>query len=103
LGWTTQTGNYVKFLRGTPQAWEAQTNPNPDTLYFICEAGANVETGRLYLGNKLIADGTTNSISNLSDLEDVLIQNGVNIANNSLLIYDNTLHKWRPMGLNGIF
>ena len=101
MGWTTQTGNYVKFLRGTPEAWTALANPNDDTLYFICENGANVETGKLYLGNKLISDGNVTSISSLEDLDDVLISSG--ISNNSLLIYDSTAHKWKPAGLNAIF
>ena len=29
--------HYVKFLRGTPEAWSRLTTKDPDTLYFVCE------------------------------------------------------------------
>ena len=99
LSWTTQSGNYVKFLRGTPAAWEAQVNPNPDTLYFIAET--NATKGKLYLGSKLISDGFVNNISSLADLSDILIEN--NIPSNSLLMYNSTTHKWVPTTLATIF
>ena len=88
----TTIGNYVKFLRGTPTAWAALVNPNPDTLYFIAET--NATTGKLYLGSKLISGGDTEtSVTSLADLEDVLISN--NIPSNALLVYDGTDHKWK--------
>lgn len=99
LSWTTTPGNYVKFLRGTPAAWEAQINPNPDTLYFIAEQ--NATKGKLYLGSKLISDGSINNINSLSDLSDILIEN--NIPANSLLMYNNASHKWVPTTLSTIF
>ena len=71
MAWTTTTGNYVKFLRGTPAAWEGLLEKNSDTLYFICET--NATKGKLYLGEKLISDGTVNSITSIGDLSDVLI------------------------------
>jgi hypothetical protein len=56
LAWTTKPGNYVKFLRGTPAAWEGISGErDSDTLYFISEE--NADRGKLYLGNKLISDG----------------------------------------------
>ena len=33
----TQYGNYVKFLRGTPNAYAQLTPKDDDTLYFVAE------------------------------------------------------------------
>jgi len=93
LSWNLQSGNYVKFLRGTPEAWELiKNNANADTLYFISAQDAT--KGKLYLGSKLISGGDTTTITSLSDLSDILIEN--NISNNSFLVYDSTTHKWKP-------
>lgn len=92
MSWNLQPGNYVKFLRGTPEAWELiKNNASADTLYFISAQGAT--KGQLYLGAKLISSGET-AITSLSDLSDILIEN--NISNNSFLVYDATNHKWKP-------
>lgn len=99
MAWITTTGNYVKFLRGTPAAWEGLLEKNSDTLYFISETGAT--KGKLYLGEKLISDGTTNTINSLNDLSDVLISN--NIPNNGLLVYDVVSHSWKPQSLSTVF
>ena len=40
------TNEYVKFIRGTPTAFEKLNPKSTDTLYFISEAGAS--TGKLY-------------------------------------------------------
>ena len=50
-------GNYVKFLRGTPVAFNNLTKKDIDTLYFIAEKDSSV--GKLYLGNICIS-GTLN-------------------------------------------
>ena len=65
--------NYVKFLRGTPAAFEKLAAKDNNTLYFISEPGA--KNGLLYLGEKLIAGGTSGDISNLSlgDLKDIVV------------------------------
>ena len=47
-------GSFVKFVRGTPTAYNNLKQKNPDTLYFIAENGA--QSGKLYLGNKLIGN-----------------------------------------------
>ena len=47
--------NYVKFVRGTPAAYNRLESKHSDTLYFIAETDAKV--GSLYLGEKLIATG----------------------------------------------
>lgn len=49
---------YVKFLKGTPSAFNKLSVKDQDTLYFISEPGA--VTGCLYLGDKLI-DATANT------------------------------------------
>lgn len=88
------SGNYVKFLRGTPSAWQSIDVKDSDTLYFIAEDGA--EKGKLYLGSKLIADGDAATF--LRDLEDVLVGQG--IPTNSLLVYDGAQEKWVNKSLN---
>ena len=88
MGYTTKYGNYVKFLRGTPAAWQSIDVKDSDTLYFIAEDGA--DKGKLYLGSKLIADG--NSATFLKDLEDIMVAEG--IPTNSLLVYDGLQEKW---------
>jgi hypothetical protein len=88
LGYKTKFGNYVKFLRGTPAAWQSIEVKDNDTLYFIAEQGA--ERGQLYLGAKLIADG--DSATHIRDLEGVLIHEG--IPTDSLLVYNAKTDKW---------
>lgn len=94
--------NYVKFLRGTPAAYErlvANEGTNSDTLYFIYEKDES--TGVLYLGSKLIAGSvggnSANSVTKLSELKDVLISN--NLVADSVLIYDKNASAWvnRPV------
>ena len=84
------TPNYVKFTRGTPTAYANLRTKDPDTLYFISEKDA--ETGVLYLGEKVIAGGSSVSVTSLSDLEDVLLSNS--ITDSSLLVYDDATDKW---------
>lgn len=92
----TEYGNYVKFLRGTPNAYQQLTPKDNDTLYFISEA--NADRGILYLGEKLISGGISNATT-LSDLQDVLI--GAGIEAGSLLFYDGT--QWVDKPLDEIF
>lgn len=83
--------NYVRFTRGTPTAYKNLLKKDPDTLYFISEAGA--EDGILYLGTKVIAGGSSNvSVTSLDDLTDVLLSNS--IAANSFLMYDAVQDRW---------
>lgn len=90
----TQLGNYVKFLRGTPNAYQLATK-DPDTLYFISENDA--DRGVLYLGEKLIS-GSLSASTSLADLTDVLINAGV--SEGSLLVYDG--NKWVSRSLSEI-
>lgn len=59
-------GNFVKFVRGTPTAYNNLQQKNPDTLYFITEN--NASSGKLYLGNKLIGGSITGATSLLNQL-----------------------------------
>lgn len=50
---------YVKFLKGTPSAYNNLSVKDPDTLYFVSEVGA--KTGALYLGDKIIDSSVSTS------------------------------------------
>ena len=51
--------NYVKFMRGTPEAYVSLKVKDNNTLYFISETDAL--TGKLYLGAKeIICDNNVN-------------------------------------------
>lgn len=83
--------NYVKFMRGTPEAYARLTKKDTDTLYFISEADAS--DGLLYLGSKLISgDGDILSNSSIDQLKDVFIKE--NLVNKSLLVYDAATGQW---------
>lgn len=98
MAYKTEYGNYVKFLRGTPTAWDSIETKDADTLYFIAEQ--NAKSGKLYLGNKLIADGDTAEINTLGELTDVVISAGV--PNGAVLAYDSTTKTWRETLLESI-
>ena len=78
---------YVKFLRGTPNAYSNLSTKDANTLYFVAETGAS--SGLLYLGTKLISSDTggTGGATSLSQLTDVFF-NG-ELKNKSFLMYDN--------------
>lgn len=78
--------NYVKFYRGSPDAYKNLTKKNNDTLYFVYTSDS--DKGTLYLGEKLIAGG----INGLSDLEDILMSNL--LEDGQLLSYDADQQKW---------
>lgn len=50
----------VRFVKGTPEAFEKLTEKNASTLYFICEPDA--DRGILYLGDKIIGDGVGSNV-----------------------------------------
>lgn len=91
---------YVKFLRGTPAAYASLETKDKDTLYFISgtveEDGNSVKTGKLYLGDTLIAGVTTTDgqeiIDSLAELIDV---NLAGVTNGQVLGYNGTT--WVPM------
>lgn len=57
--------SYVKFLKGTPAAYEAQVTKDTNTLYFIYETDA--AEGTLYLGDKKIGIGDAKDLKLLVD------------------------------------
>ena len=85
--------NYVKFLRGTPEAFEKLAAKDSNTLYFISEKDATV--GSLYLGSKLISASSSSITGEISiaDLKDVLIDNDL-LGDGSILMYDYESKKW---------
>lgn len=89
--------NYVKFLRGTPTAYNNLAQKDADTLYFVAEKDATV--GELFLGEVLIS-GSTNTegvVNYLSKLKDVDTTGAVQ---NSVLGFDVTSQKWKVMDIS---
>lgn len=82
--------SYVRFLRGTPTAFNKVVKKDPDTLYFISEA--NADSGDLYLGSKLITGKSSFTDMSLGDLKNVVAGN-VN-DNGSILVFDEGQGKW---------
>lgn len=89
--------NYVKFLRGTPTAYNNLAQKDSDTLYFVSEKDAT--TGKLFLGEVLIS-GSLNEegvVDYLSELKDVDTSGAVQ---NSVLGFDQTSQKWKVMDIS---
>ena len=88
-----QYSGYVRFIRGTPTAWNNLEKKDDNTLYFISEKGSS--SGLLYLGSKLISgSGEINIQSNtsLNKLKDVALN--LNIQDGSVLTFDKKTGKW---------
>lgn len=83
--------NYVKFVRGTAQAFASLANKDVDTLYFISEP--NATKGALYLGDKLISGGDLTSSVTLDKISDIVLSES-GVANGSLLVYNSETGKW---------
>lgn len=81
--------NYVKFRRGTPEAFSQLDLREPDTLYFIYKEDES--TAELYLGSKKISGEGGVGATNLSDLKDIIINN---VNDKDLLVYDSEQGKW---------
>ena len=82
--------NYVKFLRGTPEAY-SKCRKDPDTLYFVSVEGESV--GQLWIGDKLITmettdDGILNYLYELADVDTAGVKNG------DVLTWSDTQKKW---------
>lgn len=91
--------NYVKFMRGTPTAYENLRLKEEDTLYFISESDA--ATGKLYIGDKLVNAemSQTDFKIYLNKLEDVDISGA---KQNDLLGYDEVSQKWIPVNIDSV-
>lgn len=86
------TANFVKFVRGTQEAFDALVNKPDDTLFFIYEDN-NSATGTLWLGDMQIGDGSVASLSDL--ITDV-------VADGDLLVYNEAESKWEPLPIEDI-
>lgn len=65
--------NYVKFQRGSEQAYNNLAVKNQDTLYFVYD-GQDATRAKLYLGERLLSGiGEGTGVTSLSQLEEVLI------------------------------
>ena len=97
--------HYVKFVRGSMQAWEYMLSNNrdkisDDTLYFIYDK-EDQSTGKLFLGTRLISDGledvehpgSSDGSFSLSNLEDVTIDEE-SLKDFQILTYDEDTQSW---------
>ena len=91
--------SYVKFMRGTPDAYKASTKDN-DTIYFVAEK--NAKTGQLYLGETLLA-GDADQDHIISRLNDLLYVDTKGAKHNQVLGYDSAEEAWRPMSIESAF
>lgn len=65
--------NYVKFQRGSEQAYANLAVKNQDTLYFVYD-GQDSTKAKLYLGERLLSGvGVGTGVTTLAELEEVLI------------------------------
>ena len=68
------TNKYVRFMRGSQEAYDALVSKDENTLYFVYDP-ANIKAGALYMGDRLISGGDTILQSaTLKDLADVLAE-----------------------------
>ncbi len=84
---------YVKFMRGSLAAYQALSEKDEDTLYFLSDSITS--EGWLYLGERLISgpcNGMTPETLKLTDLMDVAISN--NVTTDSLLAFNATTGQW---------
>lgn len=82
------TQKYVKFQRGSQVAYDSLKIKDNDTLYFITSAEDN--SGKLYLGTRLISSGL-NTAGKLSELADIVINN---LNTDDILIYNDKTKTW---------
>ena len=84
-------------MRGSPAAFERLSKKDGDTLYFIYEN--EIDEGKLYLGDRLIAGGDIGRTS-IDALKDVVITEG--LADKSLLVYDLKQKLWVNKSFNEV-
>ena len=90
--------HYVKFMRGTPEAFKKLAEKSSDTLYFISEP--NADSGILYLGTKKIGDGVgVTGATKISELQDVILDA---IGDKQILVYDFASQKWKNASISTI-
>lgn len=80
--------NYVKFRKGSLQAYQNLVSKDDDTLYFIIDQ--DDDNVQLYLGSKLISGGEISDLS-IGDLQDTSIGG---LADKQILVYDSNAGAW---------
>ena len=89
---------YVKFLRGTYEAYQ-KSSKNSDTLYFVTEQ--DDINGQLFLGEKRIGGISDLKEFSIGDLKDILL--GESVPNDALLVYDSVQEAWVPKTIDERF
>ena len=82
---------FVKFIKGTTQAFNRLMEKDPDTLYFVYDTIHSTK-GKLYLGDKLIG-GTGSGEIGLGDLGNIDV-NPRDLTDGCLLAYDAATQTW---------
>lgn len=77
--------NYVKFIRGSADAFNKLASKDSNTLYFI----TGDDSLKLYLGNTLIGSSSDIKVSSLEDLSNVTVSS---LLNQDILMYNG--EKW---------
>lgn len=91
--------NYVKFQRGSEQAYKNLAEKNFNTLYFVYDPVDSTKA-KLYLGDKLLSGvGEGTGVTSLAQLEDVIIE-GVPSAGSFLV--RNSEGKWVNQSLESV-
>lgn len=91
--------NYVKFQRGSEQAYKKLSIKNQDTLYFVYDPVDSAKA-KLYLGDKLLSGvGEGTGVTSLAELKEVVI-NGVPSAGSFLVC--NSEGKWVNTSLEDV-
>lgn len=101
-----QDVHYVKFMRGSEQAWEIlKTTPeriSDDTLYFVYDLNKSDKIGKAYLGQKLLSGvGEIPDYINIEDLGHVNID-GETLADKDILIYNEETGQWDNTNIDAI-
>lgn len=89
---------YVKFMRGTQEAYDALVKKDENTLYFVYDP-ANEKVGALYMGDRVISGGDIVLASaTLRELADVLVET---TKENSFLV-QNAEGKWDNISVTDV-
>lgn len=92
------TTDYVRFVRGSKQAFNALLNKASDTLYFVYDPDDST-VGSLYLGSRLIGGTGSAASSSLGDLKDIILST---IKDKQILVFNTTSNSWENGTLSDI-
>jgi hypothetical protein len=100
-GEKSQMNNYVKFMRGTPEAYANLKIKDNNTLYFISEADEPI--GKLYLGTKeIICDNNVNLKISLGDLEDISLGDASLLKDGDVLVFNAESGIWEARTIDAV-